>query len=759
MVHTKKAKILIPTRTEDVNFSFEETWGLLAKAIDAVYMERYGPFTFESIYRLVYMTVVNEKASDLYTKLKDYVGTKLESQVKDLKLDWSRGMESLKIVVDLWDSQNLAFDLISDLFLYLDKVYCKPNRYPEVFELCLQVFKDGFVLPFKIQIFNAFIETINESRRMKSINEGDAQIWHQIARMMQMLEEDYDTVFNNQFEPFFLDETEKFYDESFDPNQYPPIGCLEEVKRLKDIEYKRDLKFLDSDTTSKLTTVLEKVLIWKKLGSVLLLLVNEALKNDDFLLLQELFDLSSNEQYKQGIIDSIKKYILQDLQGKKIDATIRKKVSIAIEWVSFTIEKLDHYTNILRRLDFGMDKTENNEDVSNNSNHSKGLIPNVSVVNEVFASYLDQNKRRAPEFICFYLDSRLKWTQQKKEIQSAKEDLERCVKLFKLLSDKDLFEAFYRQQLPRRLLHQRSSIDIERWLIKRIKEEMGVFFTSKLEGMLRDIATSNDLSNNFKNAYADDIGNIEYIPQILTITSWPFSNSPALEEDIIFPSQLQQLKLDFEALYSKKYNQRSLKWDYQLSLVEIGYQFEKSYHELSMSVYGALILLLFEDRSSLTTEMIEDLTHIPKQELHNQLLHMASSPKGNILNKLPASSAISPLDIFSINESFSVPTRKYKVLTGPSMNIPSSSSSRTEPHNVIDNVEKDRIAECNAAIVRIMKQNKEMGFEELYKDAEASTAKRFALTDRIFKKSVKSLLDKEYLRKEISDSHILHYIP
>ncbi|KNC70739.1 hypothetical protein SARC_16729, partial [Sphaeroforma arctica JP610] len=62
------------------------------------------------------------------------------------------------------------------------------------------------------------------------------------------------------------------------------------------------------------------------------------------------------------------------------------------------------------------------------------------------------------------------------------------------LQGKDVFEAFYKKDLARRLLVQRSaSVDAERSMLTKLKQECGPRFTQNLEGMFKDIDVSKDI--------------------------------------------------------------------------------------------------------------------------------------------------------------------------------------------------------------------------------------------------------------------------
>ena len=63
--------------------------------------------------------------------------------------------------------------------------------------------------------------------------------------------------------------------------------------------------------------------------------------------------------------------------------------------------------------------------------------------------------------------------------------------MFRYLSDKDVFERYYKGHLAKRLLLGRSvSHDAERQMLGKLKVECGHQFTQKLEGMFNDMKLS-----------------------------------------------------------------------------------------------------------------------------------------------------------------------------------------------------------------------------------------------------------------------------
>lgn len=84
--------------------------------------------------------------------------------------------------------------------------------------------------------------------------------------------------------------------------------------------------------------------------------------------------------------------------------------------------------------------------------------------------------------------------------------LEKTITVFRFLTDKDVFERYYKGHLAKRLLLGRSvSDDAERGMLAKLKVECGFQFTQKLEGMFQDIRISVDTMQ----AYREHLSAIE----------------------------------------------------------------------------------------------------------------------------------------------------------------------------------------------------------------------------------------------------------
>lgn len=82
--------------------------------------------------------------------------------------------------------------------------------------------------------------------------------------------------------------------------------------------------------------------------------------------------------------------------------------------------------------------------------------------------------------------------------------LDKTITVFRFLTDKDVFERYYKGHLAKRLLLGRSvSDDAERGMLSKLKVESGYQFTQKLEGMFHDMKLSEDTMQAYRTHLAN----------------------------------------------------------------------------------------------------------------------------------------------------------------------------------------------------------------------------------------------------------------
>lgn len=188
--------------------------------------------------------------------------------------------------------------------------------------------------------------------------------------------------------------------------------------------------------------------------------------------------------------------------------------------------------------------------------------------------------------------------------------LDKIMVLFRFIHGKDVFEAFYKKDLAKRLLVGKSaSVDAEKSMLSKLKQECGGGFTSKLEGMFKDMELSKDINLQFKTHCANserEYTSIDLTVNILTMGYWP--SYPLME--VTMPTQLLELQSVFNKFYLQKHTGRKLQWQPTLGHCVLKATFDQGPKDLQVSLFQALVLLLFNDHDTLTFEEVKAACNI-----------------------------------------------------------------------------------------------------------------------------------------------------
>merc|ERR1712000_286274 len=132
--------------------------------------------------------------------------------------------------------------------------------------------------------------------------------------------------------------------------------------------------------------------------------------------------------------------------------------------------------------------------------------------------------------------------------------------------------------------------------ISKLKAEEGTIFTDKMEGMFKDLATSNSLLAEFNNQHAAELPMTFHI-NVLTATYWP----DYLVQPVRLPDFMKQTCELFESFHDKKFEGRRLTWQHSLAYVSLNAFYPKNVKkQFHVSLFQSVVLLLFNESDSLT---------------------------------------------------------------------------------------------------------------------------------------------------------------
>jgi cullin 3 len=539
-----------------------------------------------------------------------------------------------------WTDHQVIMTMVRDILMYMDRTYVEQKRKHRIYDSGLYIFRDVVARNPNIRerLRVLLLRCIEQERHGELIDRG---LVKNVLRMLVDLGVQSNAVYEDDFEVFFLEQTLDFYraeaQSLLDHNTCPEY-LVKAEKRLQE-EAQRVTHYLNPSTDHKLKSIIETQLIknhaktlvaMESSGCVAMFRDN---KTDALRRMYSLFrrvPSIMNEisecvfEYIQSTGEELVK--VQSNPETAVDASqfVEKMLALREKFVTFLSECFLDDQQFYKSIKKGFEAFMN--------------------VNTLCAGYLAQ-----------YLDELLRSKTRYEEEMDVK--VSQVIALFRYLQDKDVFEEFYKVLLAKRLLTARGTSDeAEKLVIAKLKAECGYQFTSKLEGMFKDISISKDLMElyrkfmasanhiaikaEFGHAASDghvDPSNLMASPlsvQVLTSGFWP--TEPV--QMCLLPPEMLHMTKSFEMFYVARHNGRKLTWMPNMGNVDVRAVFgepgqaSKARHELNVSSYQAVILLLFNQRASWGYKEIEQHTGIEGPDLKRHLISLCT-PKYKILHK------------------------------------------------------------------------------------------------------------------------------
>ncbi|GAA5912728.1 cullin family protein [Sporobolomyces salmoneus] len=373
-------------------------------------------------------------------------------------------------------------------------------------------------------------------------------------------------------------------------------------------------------------------------------------------------------------------------------------------------------------------------------------------INDAFKFFINKRENKPAEMMAKYLDSKLR--SGKIDDNEMEQTLNDVLYLFRFTQGKDIFEAFYKRDLAKRLLLNKSaSFDAERSMLLKLKDECGAGFTQKLEIMFKDMELSSDVMRAYSSkASKATNGGFDLSVSILSQGNWP-SYPPF---PVVLPPRLNAALEKFKQFYISKHSGRTLTWAHGLDTCALKAQFPKGgKKELLVSLGQAVVLMLFNDEEieggKLSVEEIAEATKLEKTELNRTLQSLACG-KVRVLVKHPKGRDVNPGDHFSFNADFKDDHIRIKI------NQIQQKETAEENKSTTDRVFTDRSSHLQLAIVRIMKARKTLKHSELVMEVVSQIGQRFKVDPTEIKKSISSLIDREYLRRAEGQLNVYEYL-
>ena len=730
------------------------TWSILAGAIDEIYNRNASQLSFEELYRYAYNLVLHKHGSVLYEGVSAKLTEHLQDTVNQLAQVHQNSL--LEAVSEQWKEHCITMVMIRDILMYMDRTYVQQQRRRTVYDLGLHLFRTTvWEHPaIKNPVCQLLLDAI--ARERSGLLTDDRDLLKQIISMLLELgRADYQAaVYQHDFESSFLGTTQEFYHtESLQYLSSTTAAAYvrKATARLEEEKERSQALQLPVTTEGPLLNLVQTEWIERHARALVDMEVTgfAALLQDDTKLeeMRLMYDLfvrvpSSVDFLREALSERIKS------SGKQLIVDQVSGQSDPPSFVRGVLQLRDKFEKI---VEFSF----------------RGEKKAAKRMRESFEDFL-YTDARAASCLAVYVDELLRVSLRGFTEEQINTELQKAIVVFRFLSDKDVFESFYKQHLAKRLLGNRSvSDDAERAMVSLLKAECGYQFTTKLEGMFNDMRISRETRDKYKSFKRQEVNGergIDIEVDVLTTGYWPSQNVPPCT----LPVAVQEAIDRFSNFYLGKHTGRKLSWQTSAGAAELRATFGSHRHELCVSTYQMCILLLFNDTDTLTLGQIRTQTHIPDQELRRHLISLCT-PKNRILKKGSKGKGItSDEDTFTFNKDYTSKLKRVRIPLVKEASIANKNDTSAAPEassapvsvagNIPVAVEEDRRHLVEASIVRIMKARKALQHNDLIAEVTKQLSNRFNPSPQFIKKRIESLIEREYLERSETEHRIYNYV-
>uniref|UniRef100_A0A3Q1IIB2 Cullin-4A n=1 Tax=Anabas testudineus TaxID=64144 RepID=A0A3Q1IIB2_ANATE len=677
----------------------EDTWLKLRDAVGAIQNSTSIKYNLEELYQAVENLCSYKVSPTLYKQLRQVCEDHVQAQIhqfREYPLCSLDNLSFLKRMNRCWQDHCRQTIMIRSIFLFLDRTYVLQNSLlPSIWDTGLELFRSHIVSDSAVQkrTVDGILEQIELERNGETV---DRSLLRSLLGMLSDLQ-----VYKDSFEERFLIETNRLYaaegQRLMQERDVPEY--LHHVARRLDEENDRIVSYLDQSTQKPLISCVEKQLLGEHMTAILQKGLSTLLDENRVTELAVLYQLFS--KVKGGLStllqfwrDYIKSF------GGEIVCTPEKDKDMVQELLDFK-DKMDNVAQSCFARNEGF----------------------INAMKEAFEAFINKRPNKPAEFIAKYVDSKLRAGNKEATEEELERILDKIMIIFRFIHGKDVFEAFYKKDLAKRLLVGKSaSVDAEKSMLSKLKHECGAAFTSKHHDPIQT-GTFN----------------------ILTMGYWP-SYTPM---EVHLPPEMVKLQEVFKLFYLGKHSGRKLQWQPTLGHAVLKAEFKEGKKELQVSLFQTLVLLMFNEGEEFSIEEIRTATGIEEGELRRTLQSLACG-KARVLNKNPRGKDVEDGDRFNFNNDFKHKLFRIKI------NQIQMKETVEEQVSTTERVFQDRQYQIDAAVVRIMKMRKTLSHNLLV--SELYNQLKFPVKPGDLKKRIESLIDRDYMERDKETPNQYHYV-
>ncbi|EDV26146.1 uncharacterized protein TRIADDRAFT_24582 [Trichoplax adhaerens] len=699
----------------------EEWWNQLREAVRAIHNRCPISYNREDLHKAVGHMCTHSLSPRLYNELKIQCEEYTKASLHQLIDDFMDEMAYLIKLNSLWKDHCNQMIMIRGIYLTLDRTYVMQNPLVlSLWDMGLELFRKFIVSEQTVEkkTIDGLLSLISRERNGETINKS---LIKSLLRMLSELQ-----MYQYHFENKFLQVTESLYateGQNFSQSLEIPDYLSFVDKRIKE-ESERCLHYLEHSTKKPLLTSVEKQLIEYRKEMI----INKGKT--------ELLDTNRLDKLK------LMYSLLARVNGGLDELCKRFSLYIQERGTSMVMDTERDKTMVTELLDF---KSKLDSVIELSFDHNPKFI---NTEKDSFETFINRRTNKPAELIAKYIDMKLRAGNKEATDEELDKILDKIMVMFRFIQGKDVFEAFYKKDLAKRLLVGRSaSVDAEMSMLLKLKQECGAGFTSKLEGMFKDIEHSKELMPHYKQYLNNQkIGhNLDMTVNVLMTSNWPTYHPM----DVILPEYMISYQKHFQQFYLSKHSGRKLQWISTLGHCVVAANFPLGKKDIVVSLLQTLVLLQFNKEDEISFLDLKQRTGIDDADMRRTLQSLACG-KVRVLHKKPKGKEVEDNDVFAYVSDFKHKQFHIKI------NQVQMKETLEENINTTERVFQDRQYQIDAAIVRIMKTRKTLSHALLVTAVYEQL--KFPIKPSDLKKRIESLIERDYMERDEDDAYQYHYV-
>lgn len=693
--------------------------------------------TFSIIYAVVY-TLCTQPAPNNFMK-----------NIYDIQIDWNktflenirddiRVQPNMKMKVERyshhWNNYlNILMKWYLNFFVFIQHSYIPFNNLPHLDTQLIQQWRTIIYEEFKMDIMNYFMTEMNTDRVNETVD--NPALTNYIKIFTLLTDENMNTMYNIDFEKFFLHNSSEFFDgiKGTWRSSHSNMNYCAYIYSFMNAEKARVSRYLIKSTEKSLmdliidrfiTSIHREILVDSSDGFLFYL---NSLNKDNLEIFTQIYGVMSLVPNNQGIetmssimrefvLDKVRTKILELIASHTKVNELNHALSVYMMDIQSVFSLLIHQSfsdnSIIQTMFVNTMKT-----IMNDNTYPNNVKFNKHIPMFIHSTFRNKDKE-------FTEDMRT-------------EVILQMIILTKYIVDKDVMIEFFKNYLKERLLAPGDiNIELEQTVISRLNALYGMSLCDKLTGMLNDFIRCNTADN---------------VSHIYTESHWPnLVNTPNLR----LPGELREIYQHAESTYLSPFMSedgtstsrevkfsRKVKWFYTYGqlLMDVYYPKGKKYtFQFNPLQYVVFNQFMGHNNPIHYDTLLQD-TGIEVNNYLDRVLDSLIRPKLIIKNESD--------NTYRFNPSFTSQRNRVVIQCLPFVEVTVARET----------IEIDRTHSIQATIVRLMKIRKTLSHNELVSNVMSELI-HFQPDIKTIRLNIEALIEKEYLERDQRDNTLYKYL-